>query len=298
MATLGFIGLGIMGRPMAGHLMAAGHRLFLHSRSGVPEALTSKGGVACPSAADVAASAEIVFLMVPDTRDVEAVLFGAGGVSETLTAGKVVVDMSSISPVATKAFARRIEEQGCDYLDAPVSGGEVGARDGTLTIMVGGPEAAFDRVRPFFALMGKTVTRIGGNGDGQTAKAANQIILACTIQGVAEAFMFVARMGADASRVREALMGGFAASRVLEVHGARMLKRTFAPGFRMSLHRKDLANALAAAKAMTLTLPVTETTQQLFTASTAEGFDDLDDSALLRVLERLARYELPVYEKA
>jgi 2-hydroxy-3-oxopropionate reductase len=292
MADLGFIGLGIMGRPMAGHLMAAGHSVFLHSRSGVPDALTKMGGVACGTPADVAASAEITFLMVPDTPDVERVLFAPNGMAGALKPGKLIVDMSSISPIATKDFARRIEEKGCHYLDAPVSGGEVGARDGTLTIMVGGPQEAFDRVKPYFALMGKTITRIGNNGDGQAAKAANQIVLALTIQGIAEAFMFVSKSGADVARVREALLGGFAASRALEVHGARMLRRTFEPGFKVALHRKDLANALDGAKTMNLAMPATAVVQQLFQAAGAEGFDGLDDSALLKVLEHIAGHEI------
>lgn len=296
MAELGFIGLGIMGRPMAGHLVAGGHRLYLQSRSGVPEALTAKGGVACRTAAEVAAKAEVIFLMVPDTPDVERVLFGADGIADAIGSGKIVIDMSSISPMATKEFARRIEERGSHYLDAPVSGGEVGARDGTLTIMVGGPEAAFERVKPYFSLMGRTITRIGGNGDGQTAKIANQMILACTIQGVAEAFLFASKAGADVAKVREALLGGFAQSRVLEIHGARMLKRTFEPGFRVELHRKDLANALDGAKAMKLALPATAITQQLFQAAEAEGFGGLDDSALLKVLERMAGHELAAHE--
>lgn len=292
MATLGFIGLGIMGVPMAAHLMEAGHRVHLFSRSAVPATLTAKGGVAESSGAAVAMNAEIIFLMVPDTPDVEAVLFGPHGVREGLTRGKIVVDMSSISPSATKTFARRIEEAGCHYLDAPVSGGEIGAKDGTLTIMVGGPQDAFDRVKPFFALMGKTITRIGNNGDGQTAKVANQIIVALNIQAVAEAFMFASKAGADVARVREALMGGFAASRILEVHGARMLRRTFEAGFKIALHRKDLANALDGAKEMKLALPATATTQQLFQAAAAEGYDGLDDSALLKVLEHLAGHEI------
>jgi 2-hydroxy-3-oxopropionate reductase len=230
--------------------------------------------------------------MVPDTADVERVLFGAQGAVDMLSPGKIVVDMSSISPIATKDFARRVEAKGAHYIDAPVSGGEVGAKEGTLTIMVGGPEPAFQRVRPYFALMGKTITHIGENGDGQAAKAANQIMLAATIQGIAEAFLFVSKAGADVARVREALMGGFAASRALEVHGARMLKRTFAPGFRIALHRKDLANALDGARAMEIALPATAVIQQLFQAAAAEGFDGLDDSALLRVLEHMAGHEL------
>lgn len=302
MTDLGFIGLGIMGRPMAGHLLDAGHRVFLHSRSGVPETLRAKGGLACRSGMEVARGADIVFLMLPDTPDVEAVLFGKAGVAEALTPDrmpkKIIVDMSSISPMATKDFARRIGARGCSYLDAPVSGGEIGARDATLTIMVGGPEDAFARVRPLFELLGKTITRIGGNGDGQTAKVANQIIVALNIQAVAEAFLFASAAGADVARVREALMGGFAASRVLEVHGARMLRRTFEAGFKISLHRKDLANALDGAREMKLALPATATTQQLFQAAAAEGYDGLDDSALLKVLERLADREIPANPNA
>ena len=292
MSDLGFIGLGIMGRPMAAHLLAAGHRVHLETRSGVPDALTAKGGVAASSAAAVAKNSEIIFLMVPDTPDVEAVLFGEHGVHEGLAPGKIVVDMSSISPSATKRFAKRIEDLGCQYLDAPVSGGEIGAKDATLTIMVGGPKDAFERVKPFFALLGKTITHIGANGDGQTAKVANQIIVALNIQAVAEAFMFASAAGADVARVREALMGGFAASRILEVHGARMLRRTFEAGFKVSLHRKDLANALDGAKEMKLALPATAATQQLFQAAAAEGYDGLDDSALLKVLEHMAHHEI------
>ena len=250
----------------------------------------------------MARNADIVFLMLPDTPDVEAVLFGrsdggtltraGGGVAEGLSPGKIVVDMSSISPIETKAFAAKIAEKGCDYVDAPVSGGEVGAKGATLTIMVGGPEDAFVRVRPLFELLGKKITLIGGNGDGQTAKVANQIIVALNIEAVAEALLFASAAGADVARVREALMGGFAASRVLEVHGARMLRRTFEAGFRISLHRKDLANALDGAKAMKLALPATATTQQLFQAAAAEGYDGLDDSALVKVLEQLANHEV------
>ena len=187
--------------------------------------------------------------MVPDTPHVEAVLFGRDGVAEGLSSGKIVVDMSSISPIATKDFAKRINEKGCDYLDAPVSGGEVGAKQASLTIMVGGPEGAFEKVKPLFELMGKNITLVGGNGDGQTTKVANQIIVALTIEAVAEALLFAAKAGADPAKVRQALMGGFASSRILEVHGDRMVKRTFDPGFRIELHQKDLNLALQSARA-------------------------------------------------
>ena len=292
--NLGFIGLGIMGRPMAGHLMAAGHKLYLNTRSGVPQEMIDKGGIACETAREVAEHADIIFIMVPDTPDVEKVLFGENGVAKGLSRGKIVVDMSTISPLATKDFARRIEELGCFYLDSPVSGGEVGAKAGTLTLMVGGREEIFERVKPLLQLMGKTITLIGGNGDGQTAKAANQIIVALNIEAVAEALLFASKAGADPAKVRQALLGGFAQSRILEVHGERMLKRTFAPGFRIELHAKDLAIVLAGARALQVPLPSTAHCQELFNASFAAGEGGLDDSALVKVLERLANHEIKV----
>ncbi len=289
---LGFIGLGIMGAPMAGHLRAAGHDLFVNTRSKVPAALTDAGAIACKTPADVARQADVVFTMVPDTPDVELVLFGEHGVASGLTAGKTVVDMSSISPMATKQYAQRINELGCDYLDAPVSGGEVGAKAASLTIMVGGPEAAFERVLPLFQLMGKNITRVGGNGDGQTTKVANQIIVALNIAAVSEALVFASKAGADPAKVRQALMGGFAASRILEVHGERMIKRTFAPGFRIKLHQKDLALALAGARELGVALPQTANAAQLMQACAANGMADLDHSALVRALELLAQHEV------
>ncbi len=292
MTDVGFIGLGIMGRPMAANLIAAGHTLFLHSRSGVPDELTAAGGTACTDAKEVAERAEVVVTMVPDTPDVEAVLFGAGGVAEGLSAGKIVVDMSSISPIETKDFAARINGLGCLYLDAPVSGGEVGAKGGTLTIMVGGPQEAFDAVLPLFEVMGKNITLVGGNGDGQTTKVANQIIVALNIQAVGEALVFAGKAGADPAKVREALMGGFASSKILEVHAERMLKRTFDPGFRIELHQKDLNLALAGARALAVSLPNTAICQQLMSACVARGGGGWDHSALVRALEALADHEL------
>ncbi|QTN24382.1 2-hydroxy-3-oxopropionate reductase [Rhizobacter sp. AJA081-3] len=289
---IGFIGLGIMGAPMAGHLRAAGHELFVHTRSKVPAALTDAGAVACSSAKDVAQRADIVFTMVPDTPDVEKVLFGESGVAAGLSKGKTVVDMSSISPIETKAFAKRINELGCDYLDAPVSGGEVGAKAASLTIMVGGPQAAFDKVLPLFQLMGKNITLVGGNGDGQTTKVANQIIVALNIAAVGEALVFASKAGADPAKVRQALMGGFAASRILEVHGERMIKRTFNPGFRIALHQKDLNLALQGAKALGVSLPGTANVAQLMQACAAHGMQDQDHSALVRALELLARHDI------
>ena len=290
MSNIGFIGLGIMGKPMAANLIKGGHTLFLHSRSGVPQELTAAGGKACASAKEVAQKADIIITMVPDTPDVEKVLFGQNGVVEGLSRGKTVIDMSSISPIETKQFAKRINGLGCEYVDAPVSGGEVGARNAALTIMVGGSQATFDKVKPVFELMGKNITLVGGNGDGQTCKVCNQIIVALNIEAVSEALVFASKAGADPARVRQALMGGFAASRILEVHGERMIKRTFDPGFRIELHQKDLSLALAGARAMGMSLPNTATTQQLFNSCVANGGAKWDHSALVRALEKLANH--------
>jgi 2-hydroxy-3-oxopropionate reductase len=295
MSTLGFIGLGIMGTPMAGHLLAAGHTLLTHTRSQTPAALLQAGAQVLPSAAAVAEQADITFLMLPDTPDVERVLLQAGGVLQGLraaTAGKrrVVVDMSSISPQATKAFARTVQEAGHDHLDAPVSGGEVGAKAASLTIMVGGEAAVFERVLPLFQLMGKNITHVGANGDGQTCKVANQIIVALNIAAVAEALVFAAKSGADPAKVRQALMGGFASSRILEVHGERMIKRTFAPGFRIGLHQKDLNLALTGARELGVALPQTAGVAQLMNACTALGLKDADHSALVQALEHMAQH--------
>ncbi len=288
--NIGFIGLGIMGAPMAGHLLAAGHTLFVRTRSKVPQSLG--GATVCASAQEVAQRADIVFLMLPDTPDVEAVLFGKDGVAAGLSKGKTVVDMSSISPIETKAFAQKINALGCDYLDAPVSGGEVGAKAASLTIMVGGPEATFERVKPLFELMGKNITLVGGNGDGQTTKVANQIIVALNIAAVGEALVFASKAGADPAKVRQALMGGFASSRILEMHGERMIKRTFNPGFRIGLHQKDLSLALAGARAIGVALPQTAGAAQLMQACAANGMQDLDHSALVRALELMAHHEV------
>jgi 2-hydroxy-3-oxopropionate reductase len=289
---IGFIGLGIMGAPMAGHLIQAGHRLFVHSRSPLPPALVEAGATVCGSSREVASRAEVVFVMVPDTPDVAEVLFGEDGVAAGITAGKTVVDMSSISPIETKVFARKIGDLGCHYLDAPVSGGQVGARNATLSIMVGGDEAVFERVKPLLELLGKNITRVGGVGDGQTAKVANQIIVALTIEAVAEGLLFAARAGADPARVRQALLGGFASSRILEVHGERMIKRTFDPGFRIELHQKDLNLALQGARALGISLPGTATAQELFNSCAAHGGKGWDHSALVRALEKLANFEI------
>jgi 2-hydroxy-3-oxopropionate reductase len=289
---LGFIGLGIMGSPMATHLIRAGHQLYVHTIGKLPPAIAGSSATVCTSARGVAERADIVFTMVPDTPDVESVLFAEAGVAAGLSKGKIVVDMSSISPIATKAFALKINAIGCEYLDAPVSGGELGAKNATLSIMVGGPQAAFDRVRPLFELMGKNITRVGGNGDGQTAKVANQIIVALTIEAVGEALLLAARAGADPARVREALMGGFASSKILEVHGERMVKRSFDPGFRIELHQKDLNLALGTARTLGVSLPNTATAQELFNACVAHGGKAWDHSAMVRALEMLANFEI------
>jgi len=292
MSNVGFIGLGIMGKPMALNLIKGGHTLFLHSRSGVPKELTDAGGKACASAKEVAQQADIIITMVPDTPDVEKVLFGANGVAEGLSKGKTVVDMSSISPIATKEYANKINALGCDYVDAPVSGGEVGAKNAALTIMCGAPQAAFDKVKPLFELMGKNITLVGGNGDGQTCKVCNQIIVALNIEAVSEALVFASKAGADPAKVRQALMGGFAASRILEVHGERMIKRTFDPGFRIELHQKDLNLALQGARAMGVALPNTATAQELFNVCSANGGAKWDHSGMVKALERMANHEV------
>ena len=289
---IGFVGLGIMGAPMAVHLINAGHQLFVYTLGKMPEAIASSSATQCTSARGVAERADIIIVMVPDTPDVEAALFSEKGIAAGLTAGKVVVDMSSISPISTKAFAKKINALGCDYLDAPVSGGEVGAKNATLSIMVGGPDATFERIKPLFELMGKNITLVGGNGDGQTAKVANQIIVALNIEAVAEALLFAARAGADPARVRQALMGGFASSKILEVHGDRMVKRTFDPGFRIELHQKDLNLALSSARALGVALPNTAMAQELFNSCVAYGGKAWDHSAMVRALEKMSNFEI------
>jgi len=293
MADIGFIGLGIMGKPMASHLLKAGHELFVYDVNPNPvKELTAKGAVACNSCKDVAQKSDIIFIMVPDTPDVEIVLFGINGLIEGLKPGSIVVDMSSISPIATKEFAKRLAAMGVKMLDAPVSGGQVGAENATLSIMVGGPPDVFDQIKPYFELMGKNIVHIGGNGDGQTCKVANQIVVALTIEAVAEALLFASKAGADPAKVRAALLGGFAQSRILELHGERMIKRTFNPGFRIRLHQKDLNLALQAARSMGLSLPNTAMSQELFNAVAAGGGADLDHSAMALALEKLANHSI------
>ena len=292
MSKIGFIGLGIMGRPMAGHLQKDGHELFLHDLQELPRELLDGGGKECSSGKEVAGQSETVIVMVPDTPHVEAVLFGENGVAEGLSQGQTVVDMSSISPLETKGFAKKIQDLGCAYMDAPVSGGEVGAKNAALTIMVGGDEETFAKMKPLFDLMGKNITLVGGVGDGQTCKVANQIIVALNIEAVAEALLFASKAGADPAKVREALMGGFASSKILEVHGERMIKRTFDPGFRIELHQKDLNLALSGARALGLSLPNTATAQQLFNACAARGGGAWDHSGMIKALELMADHEI------
>jgi 2-hydroxy-3-oxopropionate reductase len=273
MSKVGFVGLGIMGTPMAGHLITGGHTLYAYDLRPLPQALVDQGAVVCASAKEVAQRADVVIVMVPDTPHVAAALFDANGIAEGLAAGK-------------------INALGCAYIDAPVSGGEVGAKAASLTIMAGGPGDAFEKVKPLFALMGKNITLVGGNGDGQTCKVANQIIVALNIEAVGEALLFASKMGADPAKVRQALMGGFASSRILEVHGERMIKRTFDPGFRIELHQKDLNLALSSARAIGVSLPNTATAQELFNACAAHGGKAWDHSAMVRALEMLANFEV------
>jgi 2-hydroxy-3-oxopropionate reductase len=305
MANIGFIGLGIMGKPMALNLKNGGHNLFLYTKSRVQDkALLEGGGTECASSAEIAEASEFIITMLPNTPDVESILFGEKGVATGLRSHasrdkrsgggnrKVVIDMSSISPLETKKFAERIRELGAEYLDAPVSGGEVGAKNASLTIMVGGNEEAFARAKPIFELMGKNITLVGANGDGQTTKVANQIIVALTIEAISEALVFAAKAGADAAKVRQALMGGFASSRILEVHGERLLKRNFVPGFRIELHQKDLGLALESARALGVSLPNTATCQELFNACVANGLGKSDHSAMVRAIELLANFAI------
>lgn len=297
MAEIGFIGLGIMGKPMAGHLIQGGHTLFLQTRSGVPEELVTPGGIACNTPEEVARHTEVIITMLPDTPDVEKVLFGKNGIVTGLAHNahkrRTIIDMSTISPLATQSFAAKLNELGHDFIDAPVSGGDVGARNAALTIMAGADESVFDRAKPILELMGKPVTLIGKNGAGQICKIANQIIVSLTIEAVAEALLFVSKAGADPEKVRAALMGGFAASRVLEVHGERMINRRFDPGFKIELNQKDLDIVLTNASALGISLPNTATVHELYNACIAHGGAQWDNSAIVTMLEKLANHDIP-----
>jgi 2-hydroxy-3-oxopropionate reductase len=282
---IGFIGLGIMGRPMARNLLAAGYALTAHSRSPGPvDELVAAGAARAGSPADVARASDIVITMLPDTPDVESVLLGPGGVHEGAAGGSVVVDMSSIDPGPARAIATRFAELGVAMLDAPVSGGERGAIDGTLSIMVGGDAAAFERTKPVLGVLGSSVVHVGSSGAGQVCKAANQLVVAATIEAVAEALALAERSGVDPAKVREALLGGFAGSKILDVHGRRMLDRAFDPGFRVRLHRKDARIVMELAAEVGARVPsfavVTDQLQQLVDA----GGGDLDHAALFTLV--------------
>jgi 2-hydroxy-3-oxopropionate reductase len=278
---------------MAGHLLKAGHRVYVYDLNPEPiRELSAKGAGVCRSCKEVAEKSDVIILMVPDTPDVEKVLFGPEGVAEGVQRGSVVVDMSSISPIATKEFAKRLYGLGVEMLDAPVSGGQVGAENATLSIMVGGKPEIFEKIKVFFEIMGKNIVHIGDHGDGQTCKVANQIAVALTIEAVSEALVFASKAGADPRKVRQALLGGFAQSRILDVHGERMINRSFKPGFRIQLHRKDLNLALQAARQLGLSLPSTAMAQELFNAVVAQEGDQLDHSAMVLALEKLANHKV------
>ena len=293
MAKVGFTGLGIMGKPMAGHLLDAGHTIYVYDIvPGSIKELAAKGAVACSSNKEVAQKSDIIFIMVPDTPDVEAVLFGKDGIVEGVKSGSIVVDMSSISPIATKEFVKKLNALGVKVLDAPVSGGQVGAEGATLSIMVGGEPKVFEQIKPYFELMGKNIVHIGGNGDGQTCKVANQIVVGVTIEAISEALLFASKAGADPAKVREALLGGFAQSRILELHGKRMIERRFKAGFRIRHQQKDLNLALQGARVLGLSLPCAAATQELYNSLAAQGDSELDHSALVLALEKLANYKI------
>ncbi len=286
---LGFVGLGIMGRPMALNLCKAGHAVWVYGRrAATMKPLADAGATACSSPQDVATNADIVFICVSDTPDVEQVILGDGGVIHGVRPGSVVVDMSTISPAATRAFASELKKRGADMLDAPVSGGEVGAINATLSIMVGGKPEVFARVKPFFAAMGKNIVHVGDHGAGQVAKACNQIVAAVTIEAVAEALTFARRSGVDPAKVRAALLGGFAGSKILEAHGQRMLDNDFKPGFKVKLHQKDLKIVMDDARKLGLTLPGAALVAQHLNALMDSGDGDLDSAAIVKVIERMS----------
>jgi 2-hydroxy-3-oxopropionate reductase len=292
--TIGFIGLGVMGKPMAKNLIKAGHALVVHNRSrGAVDELSAAGAAPAATPAEVARRATVVITMVPDTADVELVLEGADGVLAGLQNNAVVIDMSSVSPIATKRLAARVSEHGGSMLDAPVSGGEIGAINAALSIMVGGDEAAFVRVKPILAAMGnpERIVYIGASGAGQTCKICNQVAIGGALAGVAEAFALARKAGVDAGRVRQALLGGFAASKVLDVHGERMLTTNYKPGFRTRLYQKDLRLASEAASSNGVAMPATAIVAQLINALVASGGGDLDYAALGTVLFDLAGIE-------
>jgi 2-hydroxy-3-oxopropionate reductase len=288
--NIAFIGLGIMGRPMALNLLRAGHSLCVHARRTASMApLIEAGAHGCASPAEAARQAEVVFTMVSDTADVEQVILGEAGVLTGAAPGTLVADMSTISPSATRTLAARLAEGGSDMLDAPVSGGEAGAVAGTLSIMVGGSAGAFGRARPLFEVLGRNIVHVGGSGAGQIAKLCNQVVIGQTLLGVGEAFLLAKAAGVDPASVREALLGGFAQSRVLEVHGQRLLDGDYAPGFKAKLHRKDMRIVLETAHELGLGLPAAAQFAQMLNALIGQGLGELDSAAVFRLQEALSR---------
>ena len=292
MEKIGFIGLGIMGQPMARNLLKAGYPLVVHNRSrAAVEALAAEGAQTAMSPKEVAEQSDIVITMLPDSPDVEQVVLGPDGVAEGIRAGSLFVDMSTIAPGTARKVYETLHAKKVESLDAPVSGGEVGAKGATLSIMVGGTEAAFQRAMPVFEVMGKNIVLIGGPGAGQVTKACNQIVVGITIQAVSEALILARKSGVDPAKVREALLGGFAQSRILDLHGQRIIDRTFQPGFRVRLHRKDLAIALQTGREVSLPLMLTSQVAELMNAMIARGDGDLDHSGLAHLLEQMGGQE-------
>jgi 2-hydroxy-3-oxopropionate reductase len=292
--AVGFIGLGIMGRPMAKNLMDAGYELVVHNRSQEKAEKLAEGGnaTAAGSPREVAEACDVVITMLPDSPDVEAVVAGKGGVLEGIRDGALLVDMSTISPVVTEELSEKIREKGASMLDAPVSGGDVGAIEGALSIMVGGSEEDFERARPLFDVMGKVATHVGPIGAGQVVKACNQIVVALTIEAVSEALVLGSRGGVAPEKLVEALSGGLAGSAVMEAKKEKFFSHDFEPGFRIELHHKDLGIALAAGREYGVALPVTAIVDQMLEASMAKGRGDRDHSALLTLLEEGAQHEI------
>ena len=290
---VGFIGLGVMGAPMARHLLAAGHPLTVHSRSAPPvDALVGDGARRATTPAEVAAASDVIITMVPDTPDVELVLFGEAGVAQGATTGSLVIDMSTIDPIRTRAFAERLALGDVAMIDAPVSGGQVGAEAGTLSIMAGGPDVAFARARPLFEAMGSTIVHVGPSGAGQVAKACNQLVIASAVEAVGEAFVLAAKAGVDPAKVREALLGGFASSKVLDLHGRRMLDHAFDPGFRSALMAKDGRIVVSAADGLDAPIPGFRAVAERLEAMLTAGRGDLDYAALVTLLEDEAGVDL------
>ncbi len=292
--TLGFIGLGIMGKPMARQLLQAGYPLVIHNRSrGAVDELSKEGAQAVASSQEVAQRSDVIITMLPDSPDVELVYAGERGIFAGVKSGTLLIDMSSISPVVARKLVAEAEKHGCDMLDAPVSGGEAGAINAALSIMIGGKDNAVERAMPIFEKLGKNIVHVGGVGAGQVTKAANQMVVGTTIAIVSEALVLAAKAGVDPAKVRQALLGGFAQSKILEAHGQKMLDRNFIPGFRIRLHEKDLKIAIATGSEYGVPLMVTGVVGQMMTAMKGMGNGDLDHAALVKFVEELAKQELP-----